>query len=80
MPAAVAPALVALDRGHERVGAGRELLLDTLVLETRHLGGDDPAAAADLDSEDQGAIVVEPIAGREMGMLGHGSAPGDGGV
>src|SRR4051812_15645912 len=73
-------ALVALDCCHERVGTGHELLLDPLVLETRHLGGDDPAAAADLDSEDQRAIVVEPIAGSEMGMLGHGSASRDGGA
>src|SRR5215207_8533969 len=71
-------AFVALDRCHERVGAGRELLLGALLPEARHLGGDDPAATTDLDSEDQRAVVVQPIVGGDMGMLGHGSAPGDG--
>src|SRR5215211_1437848 len=72
--------LVALDRGHECVGPGSELLLGALLPQARHLGGDDPAAVADLDGEDQGAIVVEPVTGGDMGMLGHGSAPGDGSV
>src|SRR5213076_2842522 len=57
-------ALVALDCRHERVGAG----------------GDNPAAAADLDSEDQRAVVVQPVAGGKVGLLGHGGAPGDGGA
>ena len=55
--------LVALNRYHERVGAGRELLLGALLPEARHLGGNDPAAAADLNSEDQRAVVVQPVAG-----------------
>ena len=74
------PALVALDCRHERVGPGRELLLGPLLPQARHLGGGDPAAVADLDCEDQRAVVVQPVAGGMVGMLGHGSAPGDGGA
>ena len=72
--------LVALDCRHEGVGAGRKLLLGALLPQTRHLGGDDPAAVADLDREDQRAVVVQSIAGGDMRMLGHGSAPGNGGA
>ena len=56
------------------------MLLGALLPEARHLGGDDPAAVADLDSEDQCAVVIQLMAGGKVGMLGHGRASGDGGV
>src|SRR4051812_234727 len=65
---------------HRPVPPRRKLLLGTVLPQTRHLGGDDPAAVADLDCEDQRAVVVQSIAGGDMRMLGHGSAPGNGGA